>query len=108
MKQWNHLSYASSLCGNCTAVCPVKINLHEILLENRSEAVREGDAGWMERAAWRGWKQASLHRKWMNMGNHKLKNWVINRMFKGWTGERADLVFPPKTFNERWKESRKG
>ena len=108
MKQWNHLSYASSLCGNCTAVCPVKINLHEILLENRHEAVTEGDAGRMEKLAWRGWKQASLHRKWMNMGNYKMKNWVINRMFKGWTRERADLLFPEKTFNQRWRESREG
>lgn len=104
MKEWNHLSYASSLCGNCTAVCPVKINLHEILLENRHEAVQEGDTAWLEKIAWRGWKQASLHRKWMNMGNYKLKNWVINRLFKGWTRQRADLLFPEKTFNERWKE----
>ena len=39
---WKHLSYASSLCGNCTEVCAVKINLHELLLENRHEAVQEG------------------------------------------------------------------
>jgi L-lactate dehydrogenase complex protein LldF len=108
MKEWNHLSYASSLCGNCTAVCPVKINLHEILLENRHEAVREGDASLMEKLAWRGWKQASLHRKWMNQGNHKMKNWVVNRLFKGWTKHRADLDFPAKTFNERWKEHQNG
>src|SRR6185312_9418375 len=100
MREWNHLSYASSLCGNCTAVCPVKINLHEILLENRHEAVLEGDPAWMEKIAWRGWKQASLHRKWMNMGNYRLKNWVINRLFKGWTKHRADLNFPEKTFNQ--------
>ena len=44
MEEWKHLSYASSLCGNCTEVCAVKINLHELLLENRNEAVEEGDA----------------------------------------------------------------
>ncbi|HEX6848296.1 MAG TPA: LutB/LldF family L-lactate oxidation iron-sulfur protein, partial [Chitinophagaceae bacterium] len=43
MKEWKHLSYASSLCGNCTEVCAVKINLHELLLENRHEAVDEGN-----------------------------------------------------------------
>ncbi|HVY75422.1 MAG TPA: LutB/LldF family L-lactate oxidation iron-sulfur protein [Puia sp.] len=107
MKEWNHLSYASSLCGNCTAVCPVRINLHELLLENRNEAVREGDPSWMEKIAWRGWKQASLHRNWMNKGNYKIKNWMINRLFKGWSRGRADLQFPEKTFNQRWKESRK-
>ena len=47
MGEWKHLSYASSLCGNCTEVCAVKINLHELLLENRHEAVEEGHAsGW--------------------------------------------------------------
>ena len=29
MKEYNHLSFASSLCGKCTEVCPVKIPLHE-------------------------------------------------------------------------------
>jgi L-lactate dehydrogenase complex protein LldF len=104
MGEWKHLSYASSLCGNCTEVCAVKINLHEILLENRHEAVQEGAASWMEKLAWRAWKQASLHRNWMNMGNYKMKNWIVNRMFKGWTRQRADLHFPEKNFNERWKE----
>ena len=26
MDEYKHLSYASSLCGNCTEVCAVKIN----------------------------------------------------------------------------------
>jgi L-lactate dehydrogenase complex protein LldF len=30
MEDFKHLSYASSLCGNCTEVCAVKINLHEL------------------------------------------------------------------------------
>jgi L-lactate dehydrogenase complex protein LldF len=107
MAEWKHLSYASSLCGNCTEVCAVKINLHEILLENRQEAVQEGAVGWMEKMAWKGWKQASLHRKWMNMGNAKIKNWVINRVFRGWNRHRADLHFPDKTFNQRWIEKHK-
>ena len=42
MDEFKHLSYASSLCGNCTEVCAVKINLHELLLENRHESVEEG------------------------------------------------------------------
>jgi L-lactate dehydrogenase complex protein LldF len=107
MDEWKHLSYASSLCGNCTEVCAVKINLHEILLENRHEAVKEGDSTRMERIAWKVWKRASLSRKMMNMGNQKLKNWVVNKAFKGWTTNRDDLNFAGKTFNEQWKERRK-
>ena len=37
MEDYQHLSYASSLCGNCTEVCPVNIRLHELLLDNRHE-----------------------------------------------------------------------
>lgn len=104
MGEWKHLSYASSLCGNCTEVCAVKINLHELLLENRHEAVNSGTAGWSEKMAWKVWKKASLSRKMMNMGNQKLKNWTVNKLFKGWTAHRGDLDFPEKTFNELWKE----
>jgi L-lactate dehydrogenase complex protein LldF len=106
MEQWKHLSYASSLCGNCTEVCAVKINLHELLLENRYEAVEEGYASWSEKLAWKAWKKASLNRGWMNMGNQKMKNWVVNRAFKAWTAHRDKLDFSPKTFNERWKDER--
>ena len=104
LKEWKHLSYASSLCGNCTEVCAVKINLHELLLVNRHEAVESGAAPWAEKIAWKVWKQASLHRGMMNMGNDKLKNWMVNKVFKGWTHSRADLNFTPKTFNEMWRE----
>jgi L-lactate dehydrogenase complex protein LldF len=106
MGDWKHLSYASSLCGNCTEVCAVKINLHELLLENRYEAVENGFSGWSEKLAWKAWKSASLHRGWMNLGNQKMKNWVVNRAFKAWTAHRAELDFSPKTFNERWKAER--
>ncbi len=41
LQDWKHLSSASSLCGACTAACPVKINLHHHLLQNRRNAVRQ-------------------------------------------------------------------
>lgn len=104
MEEYKHLSYASSLCGNCTEVCPVKINLHELLLDNRHEAVVSGMSSLTERVAWKMWKMASLHRGMMNMGNAKMKNWVVNTVFKGWTTHRAELDFAPQTFNEWWKE----
>jgi L-lactate dehydrogenase complex protein LldF len=104
MNDWKHLSYASSLCGNCTEVCAVKINLHELLLENRNEAVESGYAGWREKIAWKVWKKTSLSRKMMNIGNGKMKNWIVNKMFTAWTSQHADLDFSQKTFNELWKE----
>jgi L-lactate dehydrogenase complex protein LldF len=107
MGEWKHLSYASSLCGNCTEVCAVKINLHELLLENRHEAVDEGESSFAERMGWKMWKQAMLHRGMMNMGNQKIKNWVVNSLVKGWTEHRGRMEFPKKSFNEMWKSKKK-
>lgn len=104
LDDFKHLSYASSLCGNCTEVCAVKINLHELLLENRKESVEEGFTSFAEKTAWKLWKIASLKRGFMNMGNGNLKNKVVNGLFKGWKKHRSDLDFSPKTFNEMWKE----
>ncbi len=38
LQEWKHLSNASSLCGACTEACPVKIDLHHHLLQNRRNA----------------------------------------------------------------------
>jgi len=104
MDDWKHLSYASSLCGNCTEVCAVKINLHELLLENRHEAVEEGHSSFGEKMAWKMWRQGMLRRKWMNMASGRVKNWVVNSMVKGWKQHRGEMEFPKKSFNELWKE----
>ena len=107
MHDYKHLSYASSLCGNCTEVCPVRINLHELLLENRRESVVAGESDYGEKFAWKIWKQGSLSRRLMNQGTAPIKNWVVNKMFKGWSAQRAPLEFPKKTFNQLWKEGQK-
>lgn len=107
MKEWKHLSYASSLCGNCTEVCAVKINLHELLLENRHEAVEEGDSPFAERMAWKMWKQGMLRRKWMNMANGNMKGWIVNTLLKGWKKHRGELDFPKQSFNEMWRKKNK-
>jgi L-lactate dehydrogenase complex protein LldF len=104
MDEFKHLSFASSLCGNCTEVCAVKINLHELLLENRYESVRKGNTELLERIAWRAWKKAMLFRPILNLANGKMKNWFVNKVVRGWTAQRGELNFPEKTFNQRWKE----
>lgn len=104
MQEYKHLSFASSLCGNCTEVCPVKINIHELLLHNRAESVQDGMSSFAERMAWKTWRVVSLNRAMMNAGNGKLKNKVVNKLFREWTKHRALLNFSAKTFNERWRE----
>jgi L-lactate dehydrogenase complex protein LldF len=38
LQDWKHLSSASTPCGACTETCPVKIDLHHHLLQNRRNA----------------------------------------------------------------------
>jgi len=102
--EWKHLSYASSLCGNCTEVCAVKINLHELLLENRKESVEKGYTSFNERMAWKMWKMGMLRRKWMNMAGGGTKSWIVNSLVKDWTKHRGKMEFPKKSFNQLWRE----
>ncbi|RYY88305.1 MAG: iron-sulfur cluster-binding protein [Chitinophagaceae bacterium] len=107
MDEFKHLSYASSLCGNCTEVCAVKINLHELLLENRAEAVEQGSSSFAERTAWKFWKMAMLKRPLMNMANGRVKGWVVNTFVKDWKKHRGPLDFPAKSFSQQYKERKK-
>jgi L-lactate dehydrogenase complex protein LldF len=51
MQHSQTLPYASSLCGACYEVCPVQINIPEILVDLRAKVVERGDAPVVERLA---------------------------------------------------------
>ena len=108
MKEFKHLSYASSLCGKCTDVCPVRIELHKLLLYNRRDAVDQDLNPGTERWIFSFWKKAMLNRTLLNMGGSRLKNFVLKNFFrKAWGGRRELPKMAPKSFNEMWKESRR-
>ena len=50
------LPYASSLCGACREVCPVKINIPELLLHLRAE-ITEGESGSQDQEAGAGGRE---------------------------------------------------
>jgi L-lactate dehydrogenase complex protein LldF len=58
LEQAPALPHASSLCGACTAACPVKIPLHELLLDLRRDLVAQRVAPLWERLAFRLWALA--------------------------------------------------
>lgn len=106
MDQFKHLSTASSLCGQCTEVCPVKIPLHELLLHNRSDAVKEGHTKFGERFLVKTSKKFLMKRSMMDMVGSSTKNIVVKYfMGKSWGSRRQMPKFAPKSFNKLWKES---
>ncbi|MGI8422029.1 MAG: LutB/LldF family L-lactate oxidation iron-sulfur protein, partial [Gaiellaceae bacterium] len=52
------LPHASSLCGACTDACPVKIPLHELLLDLRADLVDQHVASRLERLGFTLWSYA--------------------------------------------------
>jgi L-lactate dehydrogenase complex protein LldF len=104
--EFKHLSYASSLCGKCTEVCPVNIDLHKLLLFNRNHAVKQKLTPPVENRAIQLWKIAMLNRKWLNLPGTGLKNFFIKKFFSKLWGERRKLPqFEKDSFNKLWMQS---
>jgi L-lactate dehydrogenase complex protein LldF len=111
------LPYASSLCGACYDVCPVKINIPDLLVQLRAEhteahAARHrlptAEAAAMAATAWvmgdagrfaRAGRAASAGRRGIRKGKPVLP---LPPPLNGWTSSR-DLPAPPgETFRDWW------
>ena len=105
MKEFKHLSYASSLCGKCSEVCPVKIEIHKMLLLNRRDAVNEGLNTTAESIGWKGWKMGMMKRKMMDMLGGKWKNLILKKFFKKSWGDHRELPeIAKESFSAQWKK----
>lgn len=108
--EFDHLSYASSLCGKCTSVCPVKIDLHHHLLHNRRNAVQAQRSSPIERAAFRMW-QWTMMSSWrfrLLSGLARKSIRLLTSMgtdpLRKWTLYRAAPKIPAKSFRELWRD----
>ncbi|WP_430811426.1 MULTISPECIES: lactate utilization protein B [unclassified Carboxylicivirga] len=103
---FNHLSFASSLCGKCNTVCPVNIPLTHLLLHNRQQAQKTASLpeSFINKLLY-----ASLsNRQLMNMKGGVVKNSVARLVSSQvMKGEKRLPDFAPKTFNEQWKKHKK-
>lgn len=109
------LPYASSLCGACREVCPIRIDLPRMLLALRAKAVREGHqpAGLSTSLSAYAWA-ATDRRRWsalLTTGGIAARlidrgGWITSLpgLGKGWTSQRDLPVPPPTTFRKRWQK----
>lgn len=115
IKEYKTLPYASTLCGSCTNVCPVKINLHEQLLDWRKEVVRAGELPVSKRIMMWGLGKVLLSSSMFRIGG-KLGGRMLRIIPKGllknrmnpWTKGREMPVFAKKSFNELYKKRNHG
>ncbi len=108
MKEFKHLSYASSLCGKCTEVCPVGIDIHNMLLHNRRDAVQENLTTANEKRMWKGFAYMIQKRRLLDFFGGKFKNFFMRNFFKkAWGDKRALPDFPKKSFAQQWKDKEK-
>jgi L-lactate dehydrogenase complex protein LldF len=114
MKKHADLPYASTLCGSCSNVCPVKINIHEQLYKWRQVIVKEGYAAntkalGMKAMAW----TLSSPGTFTNAG--KAGRWflhnipfVVNNKFNPWYKQREMPEGQKESFGEWYAKNEPG
>jgi L-lactate dehydrogenase complex protein LldF len=111
LQDWKHLSYASSLCGACTETCPVKIDLHHHLLQNRRNASRQKPS-FIERFAFKCFAVlANSPGLWSLVSKLGRVGQKLHPLIKGtrldpayaWTKTRELPPIAPQTFKEYWR-----
>jgi len=108
MEDYKHLSFASSICGSCSDVCPVNIPLHEMLLYNRNESVKSGFTTSSEKFSMNGMKYFLMKRKRMDMLKGGMKNLGMQMFFiRAWGSHRDLPKFAKKSFRQMWLEQKR-
>jgi len=123
MEEGRSLPYASSLCGACYQVCPVKINIPEVLIHLRGKVVRADQATFAGQfSLWNIGMQAAaflfqdadrlaMAERFGQIGQKPLvsKNGFIEwlpLMLNGWTQTRDLKAMPPQSFRDWWAKEK--
>ncbi len=114
MEHSQSLPYASSLCGACYEVCPVRINIPEILIHLRTKVVEAGGTPLSEQLAMKGAAFAmgdagrlSGAHSLVRIGQLPFKRGEKLQNLPGplgaWTAFRDLAAVPPESFRQWWE-----
>jgi L-lactate dehydrogenase complex protein LldF len=115
------LPFASSLCGACREVCPVRINIPDLLLHLRSKAQTDPDASSAaprgERFSMRLWawamKRPAMYSLGAKLARRSQRLWARGGWIRKapvfplsrWTDQRDFPALAAQSFRERWRTS---
>jgi L-lactate dehydrogenase complex protein LldF len=113
MKEYADLPFASTLCGSCSNVCPVKIDIHNQLYQWRQVLTKSGHAPAAKTAAMKVMAGTLSSPHVFNLAGKagrlfmRIMPWLLNNKMNPWFKQR-DMPSPPrKSFREWYKENRK-
>lgn len=107
--EFKHLSTACSLCGKCSEMCPVKIPLHELILNMRKQLIDNNFSPVGERIAMKSFATVMKQYRSLDFVNGNIKN-MLFRLFASslWGKRRALPQFSKHSFRGQWKKAKRG
>jgi len=113
LSKYSSLPFASSLCGSCSNVCPVKIDIHAQLYKWRQvieeKTHKDRIKSFVIFISSRIFAHPMLFKLTSKMGNLSLRllpQPVTNTLVRGWTKHRTLPEAPENTFTEWYKKNR--
>lgn len=113
MKANADLPFASTLCGSCSNVCPVKINIHEQLWKWRQVITEEGYVAPGKKIGMKGmaflFSKPALYRFSGKMGRWvmRLFPFITNNKLNPWYKQREMPEAPKQSFRDWYVKSKK-
>jgi L-lactate dehydrogenase complex protein LldF len=113
MKKYSDLPFASTLCGSCSNVCPVKIDIHEQLYKWRQVIVQDGNAPVSKTMAMKtmSWvlSNPSVYHTAGKAGRWFMLRapFTVNNGLNPWYKQRDMPEVPKESFGEWYKRNRK-
>lgn len=102
-REFGHLSFACTVCGRCSEVCPVKIPLHELLLLNRHRKITAEETSFGWKAALKTFGFLSRKRSRLDLAGGRWKN-RLARIAGHPLGKNREMPrFAPLSFSKQWK-----
>jgi L-lactate dehydrogenase complex protein LldF len=114
LKKHSTLPFASTLCGSCTDVCPVKIDIHEQLYKWRQIVSESGELPVVKKQGMKFLNfllsRPRLYRMAGKTARFMLKftpNFILNNRFNSWGKQRELPAVPEESFREWWLKNKK-